>query len=50
MLTTSPLSIIVIEFYGGAASKVEVSDTAFAQRKKQYFPEIMTQWKDPELI
>ncbi len=33
---TSPLSAVVIEYDGGAASRVGVSETAFAQRQAQY--------------
>ena len=31
----SPLSGIVIEFYGGAATRMNVGDTAFAQRQAE---------------
>lgn len=44
---TSPLTAVVIEYYGGAANRVGVSDTAFAQRQNQYCLVIGTQWKDP---
>jgi hypothetical protein len=44
---TSPLSGVVIEYYGGAASRVEVSETAFAQRQAQYEVGILAQWVDP---
>jgi FAD binding domain/Berberine and berberine like len=44
---TSPLSGVVIEFYGGAASRVGVSETAFAQRQAQYEVGILAQWVDP---
>lgn len=43
---TSPLTAIVIEYYGGAASRVGVSDTAFAHREAQYDIGILTQWVD----
>src|SRR6516164_6676986 len=33
---TSPLSGVVIEYYGGVASRVGASETAFAQRQAQY--------------
>jgi hypothetical protein len=33
---TSPLTGIVTEYYGGAASRVGISETAFAQRQAQY--------------
>jgi hypothetical protein len=44
---TSPLSGVTIEFYGGAASRVGVSETAFAQRQAQYDLPILAQWVDP---
>ena len=44
---TSPLTGVVIEYYGGAASRVGVSETAFAQRQAQYSIGILAQWKDP---
>ena len=44
---TSPLSGVVVEFYGGAASRVGVSETAFAQRQAQYSIGILAQWTDP---
>jgi hypothetical protein len=43
----SPLSAVVIEFYGGVASRVGVSETAFAQRQAQYEVGILAQWVDP---
>jgi FAD/FMN-containing dehydrogenase len=43
----SPLSAVVIEFYGGAASRVGTSDTAFAQRQAEYDVGFMAQWTDP---
>ena len=43
----SPLSAVVIEFYGGAASRVGTSDTAFAQRQAEYDIGILAQWTDP---
>lgn len=42
----SPLSGIVIEFYGGAATRVKVGDTAFAQRQAEYNIVIAAQWRD----
>ena len=45
---TSPLTAVVIEYYGGAASRVGVSETAFAHRDAQYDVGILTQWTDPE--
>ena len=44
---TSLLSAVVIEYYGGAASRVGVSETAFAHREAQYDIGILTQWADP---
>jgi FAD/FMN-containing dehydrogenase len=42
----SPLSGVVIEYYAGAASRVGVSDTAFAQRQAEYDIGFMAQWTD----
>jgi hypothetical protein len=44
---TSPLSGVTIEYYGGVASRVGVSETAFAQRQAQYDVAILAQWVDP---
>jgi hypothetical protein len=44
---TSPLAGVAIEYYGGAASRVGVSETAFAQREAQYFIAILAQWTNP---
>jgi hypothetical protein len=44
---TSPLSGVVVEYYGGVASRVGVSETAFAQRQAQYSVLILAQWVDP---
>ena len=44
---TSPLSGVVIEYYGGAASRVGVSETAFAQRQAQYSIAFLAQWTNP---
>jgi FAD/FMN-containing dehydrogenase len=43
----SPLSGVVIEYYGGVASRVGVSETAFAHRQAQYQVNILAQWVDP---
>jgi hypothetical protein len=43
---TSPLTAVLIEQYGGAASRVAVPETAFAQRQTQYDLGILTQWAD----
>ncbi len=44
----SPLTAIVVEYYGGAASRVGTSDTAFAHREAQYDIGICAQWADPK--
>jgi len=44
---TSPLTGIVIEYYGGAASRVGVAETAFAQRQAQYSLIFLAQWTKP---
>src|SRR5258705_13702967 len=44
---TSPLSGVAIEYYGGAASRVGASETAFAQRQAQYDVAILAKWVDP---
>jgi hypothetical protein len=44
---TSPLTGIVIEYYGGAASRVGVAETAFAQRQAQYDLIFLAQWTEP---
>ncbi len=43
----SPLSAVIIEFYGGAAGRVGDADTAFAQRQSEYDIGFMAQWTDP---
>jgi FAD/FMN-containing dehydrogenase len=42
----SPLSAVVIECHGGAASRVGVAETAFAHRSAKYFVGILAQWAD----
>jgi FAD/FMN-containing dehydrogenase len=44
---TSPLTAVLIEQYGGAASRVGGQETAFAQRHSLYDLGILTQWTDP---
>jgi hypothetical protein len=44
---TSRLTGVVIEYYGGAASRVGVSETAFAQRQAQYSLIFLAQWTNP---
>ena len=43
----SPLSAVVIEYYGGAAGRTGAGETAFAQRKAEYDVGFMAQWTDP---
>ena len=43
----SPLSAVVLEFYGGAAGRVGKTETAFAQRQAEHDIGIMAQWTDP---
>jgi hypothetical protein len=43
---TSLLTGVAIEYYGGAASRVGVTETAFAQRQSQYNIGILAQWTD----
>ena len=43
----SPLTAVVLEFYGGAASRIGPSDTAFAPRQPRFDVGIMAQWTDP---
>jgi FAD/FMN-containing dehydrogenase len=45
---TSPQTAVVVEYYGGAASRVDVSDTAFGHREAQFAIGILSQWSDPE--
>ena len=42
----SPLSAVVIEYYGGAAGRIGVSQTAFSQRQAEYDIGFMAQWTD----
>jgi hypothetical protein len=43
----SPLSAVVIEFYGGAAGRIGDRETAFCQRQAEYDIGIMAQWENP---
>ncbi|MBS3652305.1 FAD-binding oxidoreductase [Pseudaminobacter sp. 19-2017] len=43
----SPMSAVVIEFYGGAPGRVGPSESAFAQRRAEYNIGIIAQWLDP---
>ena len=45
---TSPMSAVVIEYYGGAASRVGKKETAFAHREAQYSIGILSQWTEAE--
>jgi FAD/FMN-containing dehydrogenase len=42
----SPRSAVVVEYYGGAAGRIGLSQTAFAQRQAEYDIGIMAQWTD----
>jgi FAD/FMN-containing dehydrogenase len=42
----SPLSRVVLQFFGGAAGRVGPADTAFAQRQAEYNVGIETEWTD----
>jgi hypothetical protein len=44
---TSPLSAMVVEYYGGAASRVDEAATAFPHRQAQYDLIIAAQWANP---
>ena len=44
---TSPMTAVLVEQYGGAASRVAKGDTAFAQRHGEYDLGILTQWANP---
>ncbi len=43
----SPLSGVVVEFYGGAPGRVAAAKSAFAQRRAEYNIGITAQWSDP---
>jgi FAD binding domain/Berberine and berberine like len=43
----SPLSRIVIQFFGGAVGRVGQADTAFAQRQAEFNIGIESEWIDP---
>src|SRR5690606_15192083 len=34
--SSSPLSVVIIEYYGGLASRVGISETAFAARQEEF--------------
>jgi FAD/FMN-containing dehydrogenase len=44
--SASPLSAVVIEYYGGAAGRVPASEAAFAHRGAGYLIAMMAQWSD----
>jgi FAD binding domain/Berberine and berberine like len=44
---TSPLTAVLVEQYGGAASRVPDDATAFGNRRADYDLGILTQWADP---
>jgi len=44
----SPMSAVILEFYGGAASRVGAADTAFGHRAAQYDLGILGHWADPK--
>jgi FAD/FMN-containing dehydrogenase len=43
----SPLSAVLVEFYGGAPGRIGSAESAFAQRRAEYNIGIMAQWADP---
>ena len=44
---TSPLSSLLVEYYGGAGSRRDSAENAFAQRHTDYNIGFMPQWTDP---
>ena len=44
---TSPMTAVLVEQYGGAASRIGPQDTAFGQRHAEYDLGILSQWADP---
>jgi FAD/FMN-containing dehydrogenase len=45
---TSPQTAVIIEYYGGAAGRVNAKATAFAHRQALYDFGILTRWSNPE--
>jgi hypothetical protein len=45
---TSPMTAVVVEYYGGAASRIGSTETAFAHREAQYSIGILSQWSGTE--
>jgi FAD/FMN-containing dehydrogenase len=43
----SPLTAIAIEYYGGAAGRLGLTDAAFAHRSAEYVVGMFAVWKDP---
>ena len=46
-VVTSPLSTLVVEYYGGAASRLPETATAFPHRLAQYNVGVMSMWTEP---
>jgi FAD/FMN-containing dehydrogenase len=44
----SPMSGLVLEHFHGAATRVGVGETAFAQRRESYNLMVVSQWLDPK--
>ena len=43
----SPISAVIVEFYGGAPGRVGISESAFAQRAAEFNVGMIAQWIDP---
>jgi hypothetical protein len=43
----SPMSAVVVEFYGGAPGRVSSAESAFAQREAEFNIGMISQWIDP---
>lgn len=46
-IVTSPISAILLEFYGGAASRISPTATAFPHRQEEFDLVIISNWTDP---
>jgi berberine-like enzyme len=44
---TSPLTVVILEQYGGAIGRIPSDATAFAPREAEYDLGILSQWSDP---
>ncbi len=44
---TSPMSALIVEFYGGVGGRRSLEENAFAQRNSDFLVGIMPQWTDP---